>query len=80
MTDDAARHIFRSDTRKGERHMRDSAGRGGGLEQGGDDLAYAGDRERTEAEFTQLLAQARLRLVSTSPLAAGPQVLEAVAV
>ena len=43
-------------------------------------LAYAGGRERTEAEFTQLLDQARLRLVSTTPLAAGPHVLEAVAV
>ena len=42
-------------------------------------LAYAGGRERTEAEFTRLLEQARLRLVSTTPLAAGPQVLEAVA-
>jgi len=43
-------------------------------------LAYAGGRERTEAEFTQLLDQARLRLVGTTPLAAGPHVLEAVAV
>ena len=43
-------------------------------------LAYAGGRERSEAEFTQLLDQARLRLVSTTPLAAGPHVLEAVAV
>ena len=43
-------------------------------------LAYAGGRERTKAEFTQLLDQARLRLVRTAPLAAGPQVLEAVAV
>jgi hypothetical protein len=43
-------------------------------------LAYAGGRERTEAEFTQLLAQARLRLVHTTPLAAGPHVIEAVAV
>ena len=43
-------------------------------------LAYAGGRERTEAEFTQLLDQAGLRLVSTTPLAAGPHVLEAVAV
>ena len=43
-------------------------------------LTYAGGRERTEAEFTQLLEQARLRLVSSTPLAAGPHVLEAVAV
>ena len=43
-------------------------------------LAYAGGRERTEAEFTQLLDQARLRLVSTTPLSAGPHVLESVAV
>jgi hypothetical protein len=40
-------------------------------------LAYAGGRERTEAELTQLLKQANLRLVSTTPLAAGPYVLEA---
>ena len=43
-------------------------------------LAYAGGRERTETEFTQLLDQAGLRLVSTTPLAAGPHILEAVAV
>ena len=43
-------------------------------------LAYAGGRERTEAEFTQLLDQAGLRLASTTPLAAGPHILEAVAV
>ena len=42
-------------------------------------LAYAGGRERTEAEFTQLLEQADLRLDRTSPLTAGPHVLEAVA-
>jgi orsellinic acid C2-O-methyltransferase len=42
-------------------------------------LAYAGGRERTEAEFRRLLDQARLRLVSTTPLAAGPHVLEAAA-
>jgi hypothetical protein len=42
-------------------------------------LAYAGGRERTEAEFTRLLDRARLRLVSTTRLAAGPYVLEAVA-
>ena len=41
-------------------------------------LAYAGGRERTEAEFTQLLDEAGLRLMSTTPLAAGPHVLEAV--
>jgi hypothetical protein len=43
-------------------------------------LAYAGGRERTEAEFTQLLDQARLRLASTTALKAGPHLLEAVAV
>ena len=43
-------------------------------------LAYAGGRERTEAEFTQLLDQASLRLTSTAPLTAGPHMLEAVAV
>jgi ubiquinone/menaquinone biosynthesis C-methylase UbiE len=42
-------------------------------------LAYAGGRERTEAEFKQLLEQAGLRLASTSALTAGPHVLEAVA-
>ena len=42
-------------------------------------LAYAGGRERTEAEFTQLLDQAGLRLASTTALTAGPQLLEAVA-
>ena len=41
-------------------------------------LAYAGGRERTEAEFTQLLGRAGLDLVSTTALAAGPHVLEAV--
>jgi hypothetical protein len=41
-------------------------------------LAYAGGRERTEAEFGQLLDQAGLRPVRTTPLPAGPQVLEAV--
>jgi hypothetical protein len=40
-------------------------------------LAYAGGRERTEAEFTQLLDKASLRLLSATPLAAGPHVLEA---
>jgi hypothetical protein len=43
-------------------------------------LAYAGGRELTEAEFTQLLDHAGLRLVSKTPLTAGPHVLEAVAV
>jgi O-methyltransferase/methyltransferase family protein len=43
-------------------------------------LAYAGGRERTAAEFGQLLGQAGLRLVSTTPLAAGPHVIEAVAI
>jgi hypothetical protein len=42
-------------------------------------LAYAGGRERTEPEFTQLLGRAGLELVSTTALAAGPHVLEAVA-
>ncbi len=40
-------------------------------------LAYAGGRERTEAEFTQLLDQASLRLTSTTALAAGPHLIEA---
>jgi hypothetical protein len=43
-------------------------------------LAYAGGRERTEAEFTQLLDQASLRLANTTALTAGPHLLEAVAV
>ena len=43
-------------------------------------LAYAGGRERTEAEFTQLLDDAGFRLASTTALTAGPHVLEAVAV
>jgi hypothetical protein len=43
-------------------------------------LAYAGGRERTEAEFAQLLDQAGLRLTSTTALTAGPHLLEAVAV
>ena len=42
-------------------------------------LVYAGGRERTETEFTQLLEQADLRLQSTTALTAGPQVLETVA-
>ena len=42
-------------------------------------LAYAGGRERTEAEFAQLLARAGLRLASTTALKAGPHLLEAVA-
>jgi hypothetical protein len=42
-------------------------------------LAYAGGRERTEAEFTQLLERASLRLVKTTALTAGPHLLEAVA-
>ena len=42
-------------------------------------LAYAGGRERTEAEFTQLLEQASLRLAGTTALTAGPRILEAVA-
>jgi hypothetical protein len=42
-------------------------------------LAYAGGRERTKAEFAQLLDQAGLRLASTTPLIAGPHVIEAVA-
>ena len=43
-------------------------------------LAYAGGRERTEAEFVQLLDHAGLRLASTTALTAGPHLLEAVAV
>ena len=43
-------------------------------------LAYAGGRERTAAEFTQLLEHAGLRLASTHPLDAGPHLIEAVAV
>jgi len=43
-------------------------------------LAYAGGRERTEAEFTQLLERASLRLASTTALTAGPHLLETVAV
>ena len=43
-------------------------------------LAYAGGRERTEAEFAQLLDQAGLRLARTAALTAGPHLLEAVAV
>jgi hypothetical protein len=42
-------------------------------------LAYAGGRERTEAEFIQILDQASLRLASTTALTAGPHLLEAVA-
>ena len=42
-------------------------------------LAYAGGRERTEAEFAQLLDPAGLRLASTTALTAGPHLLEAVA-
>jgi hypothetical protein len=41
-------------------------------------LAYAGGRERTEAEFTELLDQADLRLAGTTALTAGPHLLEAV--
>ncbi len=40
-------------------------------------LAYAGGRERTEAEFAELLDQADLRLASTTALAAGPHLIEA---
>jgi orsellinic acid C2-O-methyltransferase len=42
-------------------------------------LAYAGGRERTEAEFAQLLDRAGLRLAGTTALTAGSQVIEAVA-
>jgi hypothetical protein len=42
-------------------------------------LAFAGGRERTEAEFTELLDQAGLRLASTTALTTGPHLLEAVA-
>ena len=41
-------------------------------------LAFAGGRERTEAEFAALLDQAGLRLTGTTALNAGPQLLEAV--
>ena len=41
-------------------------------------LAFAGGRERTEAEFSALLEQAGLRLVGATALKAGPQLLEAV--
>jgi hypothetical protein len=41
-------------------------------------LVYAGGRERTEAEFTQLLEQAGLRLDRSTALTAGQHVLEAV--
>ena len=43
-------------------------------------LAHAGGRERTEAEFRQLLDQASLRLARTTELSAGTHLLEAVAV
>jgi hypothetical protein len=43
-------------------------------------LAYAGGRERTEAEFAELLDQATLRLARTIELSTGPHLLEAVAV
>ncbi len=42
-------------------------------------LAYAGGRERTEAEIAQLLDPAGLRLASTTALTTGPHILEAVA-
>jgi len=42
-------------------------------------LAYAGGRERTEAEFAGLLDQASLRLEGTTALSGGPDVLEVVA-
>jgi hypothetical protein len=41
-------------------------------------MAYAGGRERTEAEFVALLHAAGLRLERTSRLQSGPSVLEAV--
>ena len=43
-------------------------------------LAYAGGRERTEAEFAQLLEQAEPPPGETTALTAGPHLLEAVAV
>ena len=43
-------------------------------------LAYAGGRERTEAEFAQLLDHASLRLARTIELSTGPHLLEAVPV
>ena len=42
-------------------------------------LAYAGGRERTAAEFTELLDQAGLRPVASTRLVAGPHVLEVAA-
>ena len=42
-------------------------------------LAYAGGRERTEAEFAQLLDPAGLRLARTTVLTARPHILEAAA-
>jgi hypothetical protein len=42
-------------------------------------LAFAGARERTEAESTRLLDQASLRLENSTVLTAGPHVLETVA-
>jgi hypothetical protein len=43
-------------------------------------LAYAGGRERTEAEFTRLFDQAGLGLATTTALKTGPRLLEAAAV
>ena len=42
-------------------------------------LAYAGGRERTEAEFARLLERSDLRLDRATALNAGQHVLEAVA-
>ena len=42
--------------------------------------AYAGGRERTEAEFTRLVDRAGLRLATTTGLKTGPRLLDAVAV
>jgi hypothetical protein len=41
-------------------------------------LAYAGGRERTKAEFSQLLDDAGLRLAGDTALSVGPHLLEAV--
>ncbi len=42
-------------------------------------MTYAGGRERTVAEFSKLLADVDLRLVSVTPLPSGPHVLRAAA-
>jgi hypothetical protein len=42
-------------------------------------MTYAGGRERTVAEFSKLLADVDLRLVSVTPLPSGAHVLRAAA-